>query len=320
MILRKAGAALAAGCTMTIKPSPESPLSVLALVDLAARAGFPAGVLNVLTTDLACTPSLSATLCTHPLTAKVSFTGSTAVGRLVAELCARSGPKKCTLELGGNCPLIVFDDARLDHALDQLMALKWRHAGQACITANRVYVQQGIADRFTQMLVAQTQGLKVGHGSVAGTGMGPLTTDRGVDKVAQQVVDARAKGATVLMGGHAGVGPNPASADHEQTRHGYFFEPTILTGMTPAMRVSQEETFGPLLAIYAFEREQDVVRMANDTSMGLASYVFTQDVDRLWRMFEKLEAGMIGLNTGMELASFPSSNPPLCHAFGTGLA
>lgn len=299
MVLRKAGAALAAGCTMVVKPSPETPLSVLALADLAARAGFPPGSLNVLTTDLAATPRLSETLCTHPLTAKVSFTGSTPVGRLVAKHCAVSGPKKCTLELGGNCPFVIFADADLDKALAQLMALKWRHAGQACITANRVYVERGAMSRFEAMLVAKTRSLKVGHGAAEGTAMGPLTTDRGVEKVARQVEDAREKGARILMGGKKGTG---AGGDGT-TANGYFFEPTVISDMTPDMLVSKEETFGPLCALYAFETEEEATRRANETSMGLASYVFTQDVDRLWRMFENLEAGMIGLNTGKPLSS-----------------
>ncbi|KAI9688662.1 MAG: Succinate-semialdehyde dehydrogenase, mitochondrial [Bathelium mastoideum] len=299
MVLRKAGAALAAGCTMLVKPSPESPLSVLVLAELAARAGFPRGALNVLTADLDTTPGLSEALCAHRLTAKVSFTGSTRVGRLVAQHCAKAGPKKCTLELGGNCPFVVFADADLDRALAQLMALKWRHAGQACITANRVYVEASILGKFEELLVRKTRELKVGHGAADGTGMGPLTTDRGVEKVARQVEDARERGARVLMGGQKGAG----SGADAQTQNGYFYEPTVLSGMTDEMLVSQEETFGPLCALYAFQTEEEATRLANATSMGLASYVFTQDVDRLWRMFENLEAGMIGLNTGNQSAA-----------------
>ena len=294
MVLRKAGAALAAGCTMVVKPSPETPLSVLALADLATRAGFPAGALNVLTTDLNATPALSEALCTHPLTAKVSFTGSTRVGRLVAAHCAKAGPKKCTLELGGNCPFVVFADADLDKAIAQLMALKWRHAGQACITANRVYVEKAILSKFEAKLVEKVKELKVGHGTEKGVAMGPLTTDRGVEKVAHQVDDARKRGARILLGGKAGTG-NGADA---KTKGGYFYEPTIISDMTADMLVSSEETFGPLCALYPFESEEEATRRANDTSMGLASYIFTQDVDRMWRMFENLEAGMIGLNTG----------------------
>lgn len=200
MVLRKAGAALAAGCTMIVKPSPETPIATLAIANLAQRAGFPPGVFNVLTTDLANTPSLSESLCKHPLVKKVSFTGSTRVGKLIAGHCA-FGLKKLTLELGGNCPFIVFDDANIDHAIDQLMALKWRHAGQACITANRVYVQAGVYEIFAQRLQERTSALVVGHGAKQGTTMGPLTTPQGVDKAKSQVEDARKHGANILCGG-----------------------------------------------------------------------------------------------------------------------
>ena len=286
MVLRKAGAALAAGCTMVVKPSPETPISALALAELAMRAGIPAGVFNVLTTDLENTPPLSEALCKHPLVKKVTFTGSTRVGKLVASHCAQ-GLKKVTLELGGNCPFIVFDDADLNQAIDQLMALKWRHAGQACITANRIYVQAGIYDRFAAILKERTSALVVGHGSAVGTNMGPLTTPRGIDKAIAQVEDARRRGAEVLLGG------KPISG-----RSGYFFEPTILSGMTEEMQNSHEESFAPIAALYRFETEEQVVQMANATSMGLASYAFTKNIDRMWRLLENLEAGMIGMNTG----------------------
>lgn len=287
MVLRKVGAAMAAGCTMVVKPSPETPLSALALAELAKRAGIPAGVFNVLTTDLENTPSLSEALCKHPRVKKVTFTGSTRVGKLVASHCAQ-GLKKLTLELGGNCPFIVFDDANLDQALDQLMALKWRHAGQACITANRIYVQAGIYDRFAALLKERTAAIVVGHGSAADTTMGPLTTPRGIDKAIAQVDDARRLGAEVLLGG------KPLTS-----RSGYFFEPTILSGMTEQMQISHEESFAPIAALYRFETEEEAVKLANATSMGLASYAFTKNVDRVWRLFENLEAGMIGMNTGM---------------------
>ncbi|PKY04531.1 aldehyde dehydrogenase [Aspergillus campestris IBT 28561] len=286
MILRKAGAALAAGCTLIIKPSPETPLTTLAVAELGRRAGLPAGVLNVLTTDLAATPALSEALCTHPLVGKVSFTGSTAVGKLIAAHCAR-GLKKLTLELGGNCPFLVFDDANLDQALDALMALKWRHAGQACITANRIYVQSGIYDRFAAALTERTAALVIGHGAKAETTLGPVTTPRGLDKAERQVEDARQRGADVLLDGGRVKGET-----------GYFFAPTILGGMTPEMLVSQEETFAPIAALYRFDEEAEAIRWANATSMGLASYAFTKNVDRVWRLLEALEAGMVGLNTG----------------------
>jgi len=256
MPLRKAAAALAAGCTMVIKPSPETPLSSLVLVELAKRAGFAPGVLNVLTTDLDKTPEMSAALCRHPLVKKVTFTGSTAVGKLVAKLCSE-GLKKVTMELGGNCPFVIFDDANLNQALEALMLLKWRHAGQACISANRVYVQSGVFAKFEKMLLDATQKLKVGHGASEGTTMGPVTTPRGVEKTQRQIEDAKKHGAKVLCGGKK---PDGLS--------GYFFEPTIVSGMKPEMLVSREETFGPLCALYEFQNEEEAVKRANDTSMG----------------------------------------------------
>ncbi|MDN6680531.1 MAG: NAD-dependent succinate-semialdehyde dehydrogenase, partial [Yaniella sp.] len=286
MVLRKVGAALAAGCTMVVKPSPETPISALVLAELAQRAGIPAGVLNVLTTDLENTPALSEALCKHPLVKKVTFTGSTRVGKLVASHCA-NGLKKLTLELGGNCPFLVFDDANLDQAVEQLMSLKWRHAGQACITANRIYVQAGVYDRFAALLKERTAAIVVGHGAVTGTTMGPLTTPRSIDKASAQVEDARRLGADVILGG------NPVTS-----KPGYFFEPTILSGMTEEMLISQEESFAPIAALYRFEAEEQAVKLANDTSMGLASYAFTKNIDRMWRLLENLEAGMIGMNTG----------------------
>ncbi|PYH42859.1 NAD-dependent succinate-semialdehyde dehydrogenase [Aspergillus saccharolyticus JOP 1030-1] len=291
MVVRKAAAALAAGCTMIVKPSPETPVSALVLGELAKRAGFPAGVFNVVTTDLAHTPSVSEALCRAPEVRKVTFTGSTRVGKLVAGYCA-DGLRKMTLELGGNCPFVVFDDADLDQALGMLMALKWRHAGQACIAANRVYVQAGVYERFVQMLTERTQKeIKVGRGWEEGVTMGAMTTPQGVQKAVEQVQDAVAKGATLVLGGDRIEG------------EGYFFPPTILKDMTQEMRVSQEESFAPIAAVYRFETEEEAVRWANDTAMGLASYAFTKNADRLWRLFENLEAGMIGLNTGASSAA-----------------
>jgi succinate-semialdehyde dehydrogenase / glutarate-semialdehyde dehydrogenase len=287
MILRKASAAFAAGCTMIVKPSPETPITILTLAYLADKAGFPKGALNVLTTDLEKTPEMSEALCRHPLVKKVTFTGSTRVGKLVAKICA-DGLKKVTLELGGNCPLIIFDDANLDQALDQLAALKWRHAGQACITANRVYVQSGIFDKFVSMYVEKTKQIVVGHGADEKTTMGPVTTPRSIEKATALIEDAKARGANILTGGKKIV-----------DKGGYFFEPTIITGVTHEMEVSKEENFSPIRAFTKFETENEAVNWANDTSMGLASYCFTKNVDRIWRLFENLEAGMIGLNTGM---------------------
>jgi succinate-semialdehyde dehydrogenase / glutarate-semialdehyde dehydrogenase len=286
MILRKAGAALAAGCTLIVKPSPETPITALALAHLAKEAGFPDGALNVLTTDLEKTPELSEALCRHPLVRKVTFTGSTRVGKSVARICA-DGLKKVTLELGGNCPVVIFDDASLDQAISQIFTLKWRHAGQACISANRIYVQSGIFDKFLERWNAECKNIVVGHGADKKTTMGAVTTPRGIEKALALVKDAKEKGATVHMGG------NKISKDG-----GYFFEPTVLTGVTPEMDIYKEEIFAPVCTFIRFETEDEAVKMANDTSMGLASYCFTKNVDRLWRLFENLEAGMVGLNTG----------------------
>lgn len=285
MIIRKVAAALAAGCTMIVKPSPETPLSTLALADLALRAGFPKGVLNIITTDNENTPGVSEALCKHPLVRKVTFTGSTAVGRLIAKHCA-SGLKKLTLELGGNCPFIVFDDGDIDQAVTALMVLKWRTAGQACTHANRVYVQSGVHDAFVSKMLAATNAIKVGHGMNPETTMGALTTDRQVAKVESHVHDAVRKGGKVICGGE------------RASPKGNFFNPTIIADMKDDMLSTTEEIFGPLLGIYKFETEEEVVRRANDTNMGLAAYFFTRDVDRTWRMLENLESGMIGMNTG----------------------
>ncbi|KAK7953671.1 UGA2-succinate semialdehyde dehydrogenase [Apiospora saccharicola] len=291
LLLRKAAAALAAGCTMVVKPSPETPLTALALAQLASRAGFPAGCLNIVPTSLEHTPALAEALCLHPAVAKVTFTGSTRVGKLISGLCARN-LKKATFELGGNCPFIVFDDANLDQAVEQLMALKWRHAGQACVTANRVYVQEGVHDALVKALVEKTAAtIRVGHGMSEGVTMGPLTTARGLDKAEQLARGALDQGAELVLG----TGKRHAVDGHAE---GHYMAPAILINMNDEMAMSQEEVFAPLLAIYAFETEDEVTKRANNTPMGLTSYVFTKNVDRLWRMFEKLEAGMIGLNTG----------------------
>ncbi|BCS18379.1 NAD-dependent succinate-semialdehyde dehydrogenase [Aspergillus puulaauensis] len=295
MILRKASAALAAGCSMVIKPSPETPLSVLALVELAARAGVERGALTVLTTDLECTPALSESLCKHPLVRKVTFTGSTRVGKLISRHCS-DGLKKLTLELGGNCPFIVFDDANLTQAVEALALLKWRHAGQACITANRVYIQSGVYDQFKSLLTETTKKLKVGHGAAPDTTIGPLTTAAGVEKVEAQVQDAISKGGKVVLGGR-----RPEHLDPDAG--GYFYSPTIISDATADMIVAHEETFGPLCALFRFDTEEQVVRKANETSMGLASYFFTRNVSRTWRLVESLEAGMIGMNTGNQSAA-----------------
>lgn len=287
LMLRKACAALAAGCTMVVKPSPETPLSALALAKLATRAGFPPGVLNVVTTSLENTPAVAEALCLHPLVKKVTFTGSSRVGKIIQGLCARN-LKRNTLELGGNCPFIVFGDADVEHALAQLVALKWRHAGQACVSANRVYVDSKIHEAFVKRLVGMSSGIRVGHGMSEGVTMGSLTVPQGIDKGEDLAQDAVERGATVAMGTGRRRSTNGAGG-------GYFMEPTILTGMTDSMRMTNDEIFAPVLGVYSFETEEEVIGRANDTSMGLTSYVFTKDVDRLWRLFEKIEAGMVGL-------------------------
>lgn len=294
MAIRKISAALAAGCSMIVKPSPETPLSILALADLASRSGFPPGVLNVITTDNANTPSVSEALCKHPDVRKVTFTGSTAVGKLVAKHCSH-GLKKVTLELGGNCPFIVFDDGDLDQAVAALMILKWRTAGQACTHANRVYVQSGVYDRFARMMVEATKALRVGHGADSAMTMGALTIRNGIQKMERHISDAVSKGGRVLHGGKRIDG-----------KDGNFFQPTIISDMSPSMLTTQEEIFGPLLGLYKFETEEEAIKLANNTSMGLASYFFTNDVSRTWRLLEKLEAGMIGMNTGMSCNIFVS--------------
>lgn len=283
LALRKAAAALAAGCTMVVKTSPETPLTAVTVAHLATQAGFPPGALNVLTTSLENTPAVAEALCLDSRVKKVSFTGSTRVGKLIAGLCAKN-LKKTTFELGGNCPFIVFDDANVEQAMEQLMALKWRHAGQACVTSNRLYVQSGIYDGFVEKLISQTKALKLGHGMHEGTTIGALTTPRGLDKAEELYKDAVDKGATAVLGN-----------GKRENGDGYFMAPTILTGMTDKMAMTNEEIFAPVLGVYCFDTEDEVVKRANDTPLGLASYVFTKNVDRLLRMFEGLEAGMIGL-------------------------
>jgi acyl-CoA reductase-like NAD-dependent aldehyde dehydrogenase len=292
LVLRKAAAALAAGCTMVVKTSPETPLTAVCLAHLASKAGFPPGTLNVLTTSLENTPGVAEALCVHPLVKKVSFTGSTRVGKIISGLCSQN-LKKTTLELGGNCPFIVFDDANVEQALGQLMALKWRHAGQACITSNRVFVQSGIYDSFVEELVKKSaSSLKLGHGMHEKTTLGALTTPRGLDKAEELYQDAVAKRAKTVLG-----------KGKREDGDGYFMAPTILTEMTDDMAMTHEEIFAPVMGVYRFETEEEVLRRANDTPYGLAGYVFTKNVDRQWRMFENLEAGMIGL---------VSSCPPSC--------
>ncbi|KAK1996298.1 aldehyde dehydrogenase [Colletotrichum falcatum] len=285
LTLRKSAAALAAGCTIIVKPSSETPLSALALACLADRAGFPAGVLNVLTTSLGNTPAVAEALCMHPLVKAVSFTGSARVGKRVAASCTRN-LKRLSLDLGGNCPFIVFDDADLEQTARDLVALKWRHAGQACVAPNRCYVHRRVYESFANLLIDEAAKLKLGHGMARGTTLGPLTTIRGLYKAEAMCKDAVDKGATILLG-----------TGRREPGDGYFMAPTVLGSMTDEMLMYREEVFAPILGLYVFDTEDEVTSWANDTPIGLASYVFTKSPIRLWKMFERLDAAVLGMNT-----------------------
>jgi succinate-semialdehyde dehydrogenase/glutarate-semialdehyde dehydrogenase len=282
---------LAAGCTMIVKPAELTPSSALALVELAERAGIPPGVLSVVTGNA---PQIGGAMTGNPLVRKVSFTGSTAIGKLLMRQSADT-VKKLSLELGGNAPFIVFDDADLDAAVEGAMASKYRNSGQTCVCANRFYIQDGVYDAFSEKLVAAVRKLQVGDGAALGTTQGPLIDERAVKKVEAHINDAVSKGAHVLTGGK---------------RHAMghsFFEPTILGDVTQHMQVAREETFGPLAPLFRFHRDEDVVAMANDTEFGLASYFYSRDIGRIWRTAEQLEYGMVGINTGLisnEVAPF----------------
>ena len=283
MLTRKAGAALAAGCTVVAKPASQTPFTALALAELAQRAGFPPGVLNVVTGDA---EAIGRVLTSHPLVRKVSFTGSTAVGR---QLLAQSAGtlKHVSLELGGNAPFIVFDDAGLDAAVAGALASKYRNSGQTCVCANRVFVQDAIHDAFAEKFAASVARLKVGEGFTPGVEAGPLINPAALEKVEAHIADALAHGATLLTGGH---------------RHalgGQFFQPTVLVGCTPAMRICRDETFGPVAPLIRFHDEAEVIRMANDTDYGLAAYACTRDLGRAWRLAEQLDYGMVGINAGL---------------------
>ena len=287
MITRKAGPALAAGCTMVLKPASQTPFTALALAVLAQRAGIPAGVLNVVTGD---PQAIADELTGNPIVRKLSFTGSTAIGARLMEQGARN-IQKLSLELGGNAPFIVFDDADLDAAVEGALISKYRNAGQTCVCANRFYVQAGIYDAFVGKLSARAQALKLGDGRAPDTQIGPLIDARALSKITALVDDARSQGANVLCGGEALA----LSADGV-ARH---YAPTVLTGVTPNMRVAREEIFGPVAPVMRFTDEQDVIALANDTEFGLASYFYTRDIGRVWRVAEALEFGMVGINTGL---------------------
>ncbi|MFZ3153846.1 NADP-dependent succinate-semialdehyde dehydrogenase [Pseudomonas sp.] len=292
MITRKAGPALAVGCAMVLKPAPQTPFSALALAALAERAGIPAGLLSVIPADVDASRDVGGELCDNPIVRKLSFTGSTGVGIKLMQQCAPS-LKKLSLELGGNAPFIVFDDADLDAAVEGAIISKYRNAGQTCVCANRLYVQAGVYDAFAEKLRAAVAKLKVGNGMQEGITTGPLINAEAVAKVQRHLHDALEKGATLLAGGNS-LGGN-------------FFEPTIVSGVTSAMAVAREETFGPLAPLFRFSDEAEVIRQANDTEFGLAAYFYARDLGRVFRVAEALEYGMVGINTGVistEVAPF----------------
>jgi succinate-semialdehyde dehydrogenase / glutarate-semialdehyde dehydrogenase len=291
MITRKAGAALAAGCPMVIKPASQTPFSALALAELGERAGIPAGILSVVTGSAA---EIGAEMTSNPTVRKLSFTGSTAIGKKLMVQSAAT-MKKLSLELGGNAPFIVFDDADLEAAVEGAIASKYRNTGQTCVCANRLLIQDGVYDQFAEMLGEAVAKLRVGNGLEGETEQGPLIDIAAVEKVEEHVADALGKGARLVMGG---------------ARHslgGTFYEPTVLADVTPAMLVSKEETFGPLAPLYRFKTEEEALSMANDTEFGLASYFYSRDIGQVWRVSEGLEYGIVGINTGListEVAPF----------------
>ncbi len=284
MITRKVAPALAAGCTVIIKPAELTPLTALAAAELGLRAGIPAGVLNMLTADASQSIAVGKVLCESPVVRHISFTGSTEVGRI---LMAQSAPtvKKMSLELGGNAPFIVFDDADIDSAVEGAMASKYRNAGQTCVCANRFYVQEGVYDQFVAKFAAKVKALKVGNGFEEGVVQGPLIEEAAIEKVQRHVADAIAKGGTVVVGG--------------SKLAGQFFEPTVISGANADMRCAKEETFGPFAPVFRFKTEQEAIDAANNTEFGLASYFYSRDVGRIFRVSEALEYGMVGINVGI---------------------
>ena len=283
MITRKVGPALAVGCTVVCKPASETPLTALALAELGARAGIPKGVFNVITGKASV---IGGELTSSSIVRMLTFTGSTEIGKVLMEQCAKT-VKKVGMELGGNAPFIVFDDADLDKAVEGAMASKYRNAGQTCVCANRIYVQDGVYDAFAAKLAAEVKKLKVGNGVETGVTTGPLINKAAVTKVEEHIEDALAKGAKVIVGGK---------------RHklgGSFFEPTVLTGITQEMKVAREETFGPVAPLFRFKTEEEAIRLANDTEFGLAAYFYSRDIGRVWRVGEALEYGIIGINEGI---------------------
>ena len=291
MLARKIGPALAAGCTVVCKPANETPLSAYALAELATRAGIPAGVINILCGE---TVEIGRELTSNPTVRKLTFTGSTAVGKLLVAQCAGT-MKRMSMELGGNAPFIVFDDADLDAAVEGAMICKFRNAGQTCVCANRILIQEGVYDEFAEKFAAAVRGIKMGNGAEAGVTVGPLISTEAVEKVTSRVTDAVDRGATIeLGGGRSDLGER-------------FVEPTILTGVTDDMRVFREEIFGPVAPLMKFSTEEEAIAMANDTEFGLASYFYSRDIGRIWRVSEALEYGIVGINEGIisnEMAPF----------------
>ena len=291
MITRKAGPALAAGCSMVVKPATSTPYSALAMAELAERAGVPPGVLSVVTGG---SSDIGGELTSNPIVRKLTFTGSTEVGRKLIEQCAGT-IKKVSMELGGNAPFLVFDDADLDEAVEGAMASKYRNTGQTCVCANRILAQDGIYDEFTEKLANAVKNLKVGNGLEDGVTQGPLIDMAAVEKVEQHITDAVSKGARIVVGGD------------RHAMGGTFFQPTLLVDVTPTMEVTREETFGPLAPIYRFKTDEEGIKLANDTEFGLAAYFYARDVNRIWKVAEELESGIVGINTGListEVAPF----------------
>lgn len=291
MITRKAGPALAVGCTMVVKPASATPLSALALAELGERAGIPAGVFSVITGSAS---AIGDEMTANPLVRKLTFTGSTDIGKQLMAQCAGT-VKKVSLELGGNAPFIVFDDADLDAAVEGAIASKYRNTGQTCVCTNRILVQSGVYDRFVGKLSEAVAKMKVGNGLAGDVQQGPLINMAAVEKMEEHIADAAAKGAAIILGGK------------RHSLGGTFFEPTIMTGVTPDMLVAREETFGPLAPVFRFDSDEEAVRMANDTEFGLAAYFYSRDISRVWKTAEALEYGMVGINTGListEVAPF----------------
>lgn len=283
MITRKAGPALAVGCPMVVKPATQTPFSALALAELATRAGVPAGVFSVVT---GASGAIGAEMTGNPIVRKLTFTGSTETGKLLMEQCAGT-VKKLALELGGNAPFMVFNDADLDAAVEGAIVSKYRNTGQTCVCTNRFLIQEGVYDQFAEKLVAAVNNLKVGDGLKGDTQQGPLIDMKALAKVEEHIADAKVKGAKVMTGG----------VRHELG--GSFFQPTVITEVTSEMLVSREETFGPLAPLFRFKTEEEAIRMANDTEFGLAAYFYTRDIGRIWRVAEAIEYGIVGINTGL---------------------